>query len=54
MISIYQLKPKFQSLLRPCANRLNNANITAKQVTISAYLGSIFVSFIVGLFASYQ
>ena len=54
MISIYQLKPKFQSLLRPCANRLNNANITANQVTISACLGSIFVSFIVGLFSSYQ
>ena len=54
MISIYQLKPKFQSLLRPCANRLNNANITANQVTISACFGSIFVSFIVGLFSSYQ
>ena len=54
MISIYQLKPKFQSLLRPCVNRLNNANITANQVTISACLGSIFVSFIVGLFSSYQ
>ena len=54
MISIYQLKPKFQSLLRPCANRLNNANITANQVTISACLASIFVSFIVGLFSSYQ
>jgi Phosphatidylglycerophosphate synthase len=54
VISIYQLKPKFQSLLRPCANRLNNANITANQVTISACLGSIFVSFIVGLFSSYQ
>ncbi|MFQ0991280.1 CDP-alcohol phosphatidyltransferase family protein [Gilliamella apicola] len=54
MISIYQLKPKFQSLLRPYANRLNNANITANQVTISACLGSIFVSFIVGLFSSYQ
>lgn len=54
MISIYQLKPKFQSLLRPCANRFNKANITANQVTISACLGSIFVSFIVGLFSSYQ
>jgi Phosphatidylglycerophosphate synthase len=54
VISIYQLKPKFQSLLRPCANRFNKANITANQVTISACLGSIFVSFIVGLFSSYQ
>lgn len=54
MISIYQLKPKFQSLLRPYVNRLYNANITANQVTVSACLGSIFVSFIVGLLSSYQ
>ena len=54
MISIYQLKPKFQSLLRPFVNRLYNANITANQVTVSACLGSIFVSLIVGLLSSYQ
>ena len=54
MISIYQLKPKFQSLLRPFVNRLSNANITANQVTVSACLGSIFVSLIVGLLSSYQ
>ncbi|MCL4117510.1 UNVERIFIED_CONTAM: hypothetical protein GTU68_015578 [Idotea baltica] len=33
-MSIYQLKPRFQSLLRPCVNRLANADISANQVTL--------------------
>lgn len=33
-MSIYQLKPKFQSLLRPCVNRLAHFGVTANQVTL--------------------
>jgi CDP-diacylglycerol--glycerol-3-phosphate 3-phosphatidyltransferase len=36
MPSIYDLKPKFQSLLRPIANALARGGITANQVTIAA------------------
>lgn len=54
MLSIYQLKSRFQSLLRPYANKIYHADITANQVTIAACIGSIFVSLIVGLLAQYQ
>ncbi|NUF27199.1 CDP-diacylglycerol--glycerol-3-phosphate 3-phosphatidyltransferase [Gilliamella bombicola] len=54
MLSIYQLKPKFQSLLRPYTDRLYKSNITANQVTLFACLGSVVIAFIVGLLASYQ
>ncbi|SCB87662.1 CDP-alcohol phosphatidyltransferase family protein [Gilliamella intestini] len=54
MLSIYQLKPKFQARLRPYVDRLYKANITANQVTLVACLGSIMIAFIVGILASYQ
>lgn len=54
MLSIYQLKPIFQTLLRPYANFFYNANITANQVTLIAAFGSIFTAFVVGGLASYQ
>ena len=38
MASIYQLKPKFQALLRPIVRALANAGATANQVTIAALL----------------
>lgn len=41
MISTYQLKSRFQSLLRPLAGRLHQAGVTANQVTISACLISV-------------
>jgi CDP-diacylglycerol--glycerol-3-phosphate 3-phosphatidyltransferase len=41
MISVYQLKPKFQQLLRPLTNGLANAGVTANQVTVFAMLLSI-------------
>lgn len=41
MISVYQLKPKFQQLLRPLTNSLANAGVTANQVTVFAMLLSI-------------
>ncbi|GAA4357356.1 CDP-alcohol phosphatidyltransferase family protein [Kangiella marina] len=41
MISVYQLKPKFQQLLRPLVSGLANAGVTANQVTVVAMLLSI-------------
>ena len=38
MASIYDLKPKFQALLRPLTRGLANAGITANQVTLFAAL----------------
>jgi CDP-diacylglycerol--glycerol-3-phosphate 3-phosphatidyltransferase len=41
MDSIYELKPKFQALLRPLVRSLAGAGITANQVTIAAVILSI-------------
>ena len=41
MISTYQFKSQFQSLLRPLALRLYRAGITANQVTLGACLVSV-------------
>ena len=41
MLSIYQLKPRFQALLRPLVGRLAAAGVTANGVTLAAMLVSI-------------
>lgn len=41
MPSIYDLKPRFQALLRPLTARLAGAGITANQVTLAAMLLSL-------------
>lgn len=43
MISTYQLKSRFQSLLRPLAFRLHRAGISANQVTVTAALISLLL-----------
>jgi len=45
MPSIYDLKPRFQSLLRPLVNALASSGVTANQVTVTAML----LSFATGL-----
>lgn len=45
MISIYNLKPKFQKLLTPILTFLHGHGITANQITI----GSVILSLIIGL-----
>lgn len=40
MPSIYDLKPRFQALLRPIAQSLASADVTANQVTLAALLMS--------------
>ena len=41
MPSVYDLKPKFQALLRPITNGLAHAGFTANQVTLAAVLLSV-------------
>jgi CDP-diacylglycerol--glycerol-3-phosphate 3-phosphatidyltransferase len=43
MASIYDLKPKFQGLLRPVTNALARAGVTANQITVLAMLLSFAV-----------
>lgn len=40
-ISIYELKPRFQALLRPLATALARGGVTANQVTLAACLISV-------------
>ena len=49
MISIYQLKPRFQSLLRPLVAQLDHMGVTANAITlfamfISCALGAVLVA----------
>ena len=44
-MTIYDLKPAFQDLLRPVCNALAKAGVTANQVTVAAML----LSFVVGM-----
>lgn len=41
MVSVYQLKPRFQALLRPCTNWLASRGVTANQVTGTALVLSV-------------
>jgi len=41
--SIYQLKPRFQALLRPGVERLHARGVTANQVTVSAAVVSLLL-----------
>jgi len=50
-MSIYELKPKFQNLLRPLVKRLNNAGIMANQVTLMACILSILLGALLTKFA---
>lgn len=43
MPSIYQLKPRFQALLRPSVQRLYDRGVTANQVTVAAGVISVLI-----------
>lgn len=49
MISIYQLKPRFQALLHPLVTRLYQRGITANQVTLAAGVISLLLGALLGL-----
>ena len=51
-MTLYDLKPKFQAMLRPGVAALAAAGITANQVTLAALAGSLLVGLLVGLFAA--
>ncbi len=42
-MTLYELKPRFQALLRPLVIRLAQAGVTANQVTVAAAVGSLAV-----------
>ena len=42
-MTIYELKPKFQNLLRPLVRRLHGAGVSANQVTITACVISVLL-----------
>lgn len=52
MPSIYQLKPAFQNLLRPLAQRLCDGGVTANQITLLAGVLSVFIGVIIACFAN--
>ncbi|MBB4862054.1 CDP-diacylglycerol--glycerol-3-phosphate 3-phosphatidyltransferase [Pseudomonas nitritireducens] len=53
MISVYQLKSRFQNLLRPLVTRLFERGVTANQVTLAACGLSLLVALVVALLASH-
>ncbi|AZC25137.1 CDP-alcohol phosphatidyltransferase family protein [Pseudomonas sessilinigenes] len=53
MLSIYQLKPRFQNLLRPLVQRLYDNGTTANQITVLAAVISLLVGGLIALFASH-
>ncbi|MBC2653968.1 CDP-alcohol phosphatidyltransferase family protein [Pseudomonas sp. MSSRFD41] len=53
MLSIYQLKPRFQNLLRPLVQRLYANGTTANQVTVLAAVVSLLVGALVAVFANH-
>lgn len=54
MVSIYDLKPKFQNLLRPTVNKLSAAGVSENQITILAMLLSFLAGGLVYLFSNWQ
>ena len=51
-MTIYQLKPRFQQLLRPLARQLARSGTTANQVTLAACAGSMAIGVLVAAAAS--
>jgi CDP-diacylglycerol--glycerol-3-phosphate 3-phosphatidyltransferase len=50
MLSIYDIKPRFQSLLRPLATRLAAAGVTANAVTLVAMAFSVALGLLLAIF----
>jgi len=49
MISVYNIKPGFQNLLRPLLGSLVKAGVTANHLTLVAIMGSVCVGWITAL-----
>jgi CDP-diacylglycerol--glycerol-3-phosphate 3-phosphatidyltransferase len=50
MISIYELKPRFQALLRPVSTMLYAGGVTANQVTLTAAMFSVGLGIVLCLY----
>ncbi|MEE9570316.1 MAG: CDP-alcohol phosphatidyltransferase family protein [Gammaproteobacteria bacterium] len=50
-MTLYDLKPRFQNLLRPAVRRLASAGVTANQVTLVTAIASVALGAIVAVFA---
>ncbi|MCK9797155.1 CDP-alcohol phosphatidyltransferase family protein [Pseudomonas sp. MAFF 302030] len=53
MLSIYQLKPRFQNLLRPLVQRLYDNGTTANQVTVLAAVVSVLLGVLIAALAQH-
>jgi CDP-diacylglycerol--glycerol-3-phosphate 3-phosphatidyltransferase len=51
MISLYELKPKFQNLLRPLVKKFASIGITANQVTMTAMILSAIVGGLISIYS---
>lgn len=51
-MTLYDIKPRFQALLRPLVKRLAEMGVTANQVTIAAAVGSMAIGGLVAYFSS--
>lgn len=54
MITIYQLKPRFQALLRPAARFCDTAGITANTVTLTAMFLSLALGVLLSVASEYR
>jgi CDP-diacylglycerol--glycerol-3-phosphate 3-phosphatidyltransferase len=52
MPSIYQIKPRFQALLRPLVRALAGAGVTANQVTLAAAAMSVAAGIVLALYGA--
>lgn len=51
-MTLYDLKPKFQALLRPLVRGLAAMGVTANQITLAALAGSLLVGVLLACFAT--
>jgi len=50
-MTLYDIKPQFQSLLRPMVKHMSAKGITANQVTLAAAIGSIILGVILAIYS---
>lgn len=51
-MTLYDIKPRFQSLLRPLVKQLAAMGVTANQVTIAAAVGSVGLGILLALYST--
>lgn len=51
-MTLYDIKPRFQSLLRPLVKKLAALGVTANQVTIAAAVGSVGLGILLAIYST--